>query len=101
MSEKTMTDHNKRLIIIIATTATLLLIPWIAMQFTDDVNWTRSDFVVAAILLLGTGLLCNLAINKVNRTKHRIAICIILLALLIVIWAELAVGIIGSPFSGS
>ena len=96
-----MTDQNKRLIIIVATTAVLLLIPWIAMQFTDDVNWTRSDFVVAAILLLGTGLLCNLVINKVNRQKHRIAICIILMALLIVIWAELAVGVFGTPFAGS
>ncbi|MDB5696794.1 MAG: hypothetical protein JWN21_2337, partial [Sphingomonas bacterium] len=31
--------------------ATLLLIPAIAMQFTAEVNWTASDFVVMGVLL--------------------------------------------------
>ncbi len=91
---------NKRLIIIVLTIAILLLIPLTAMQFTDEVNWTLFDFVVAGTLLLGTGLMCELAIRKINKIKYRIAICVALLVALLLIWAELAVGIFGTPFSG-
>jgi len=84
---------NNRLLIISFITAMLLLIPLIAMQFTKEVNWTLFDFVVAGILLFGTGLLCELAIRKINNPKHRIAACIAILAVLLIVWAELAVGI--------
>ena len=95
-----MIKQNKRLIGIALTVLLLLLIPLIAMQFTDEVNWTVLDFVVAAILLLGTGLLCELVIRKINKIKYRIAICVVLLAALLLTWAELAVGIFGTPFGG-
>lgn len=91
---------DKRLLIIILTSLILLLIPLIAMQFTDKVNWTLSDFVVAGALLLGTGLMCELVIRKVKKIKFRIAICVALLIVLFLIWVELAVGIYGTPFSG-
>lgn len=71
----------------------LLLIPFIAMQFTDEVNWALLDFVVAGVLLLGTGLLCELALRRVKKIKYRIAICATLLLAMLLIWAELAVGI--------
>jgi uncharacterized membrane protein len=32
--------------------------------------------------------------------QHRVAICVTLLAVLFIIWAELAVGIFGTPFGG-
>lgn len=92
--------QNKRLIIILLASATLLIIPLIAMQFTDEVNWILSDFVVAGALLLGTGLICEFVIRKVNKIKYRIIICVALLAILFLIWAELAVGIFGTSFGG-
>ncbi len=55
--------QNKRLIIIVITLVILLLIPLMAMQFTDEVNWTLSDFVVAGALLLGTVLICEFVIR--------------------------------------
>jgi len=90
--------ENKRLIIIVITLITLLLIPFIAMQFTDEVNFTLLDFVVAGVLLLSTGLIGELLIRKVNKKNYRIAILIVLF--IILIWVELAVGIFGTPFSG-
>ena len=92
--------QNKRFNIIMLTSTILLLIPLITMQFTDEVNWTLFDFVVAGALLIGTGLMCELVIRKVNKTKYRIAICIALLIVLLLIWADLAVGIFGTPLSG-
>jgi len=92
---------NKRIIGIVLTAALLLLIPFVAMQFTNEVNWTLFDFMVAFILLSGTGLVCELVLRKVKKTKYRIAICLTILAALLLIWAELAVGIFGTPLAGT
>jgi hypothetical protein len=93
--------QNKRLMIIIVTVATLLLIPLIAMQFTEEVNWSPADFVIMGGLLLGTGLMIDLVLRKVKGTFNRIAICVLVFFALLLVWAELAVGIFGSPFAGS
>ena len=70
------------------------------MQFTEEVNWSIGDFIVAGVLLLGTGLLFELIIRKVKEPKYRIAIYISILVLLFLVWAELAVGIFGTSFGG-
>jgi hypothetical protein len=61
------------------------------MQFTDEVAWTLSDFLVAGVLLFGTGLIFVLAASKMPR--YRVIIGIMLAAVLVSFWAELAVGI--------
>jgi hypothetical protein len=96
-----MITQTQRLIGIVLTVALLLLIPFLAMQFTEEVNWTLFDFIVAGILLLGTGLLCELVIRKVNHTGYRMALCGFILIVLLLIWAELAVGIFETPLAGS
>jgi hypothetical protein len=96
-----MISKNKRLTGIVLTVALLLLIPLIAMLFTDEVNWTLSDFVVAGILLLGTGLMCEFVMRKVNKSGYRIAMILAILIVFALIWLELAVGIFGTPFAGS
>ena len=93
--------QNKRLIAILLTVAVLLLIPLIAMQFTDEVNWTLSDFVVMGILLLGTGLMCEFLLRKVKKIGYRVVFVGIVLTAFLLIWLELAVGIFGTPFAGS
>ena len=95
-----MTMQNKRLIIIVFATALLLLIPLIAMQFTSEVNWTLSDFIVGGALLVGTGLVFDLILRKIKNINYRIFISIALLMVLLFIWAELAVGIFGTPIGG-
>jgi peptidoglycan/LPS O-acetylase OafA/YrhL len=92
---------NKRLIGIVLIVTLILLIPLIAMQFTKEVNWTLLDFIVAGILLLGTGLLCDLVSRKVNKIVYRIVICAAILAVLLLIWVQLAVGIFGRLFGGT
>ena len=96
-----MIKQNKRLIGIVLTVALLLLIPLMAMQFTNEVDWKLPDFVIMGVLLLGTGLLCELVMRKVKKIGHRIVICGVLLLALFLIWAELAVGIFRTPFAGS
>lgn len=71
------------------------------MLFTDEVNWTLFDFVIAGVLLIVIGLMCEVTMSKIKKIKYRIAICLALLVVLFLIWAELAVGIFGLPFSGN
>ena len=92
---------NKRLKYILLIVAVILLIPLIAMQFTDEVNWNLLDFVVAAVLLLGTGLILDLISRKIKNIQTRTAISVALVIVFLLVWAELAVGIFGSPISGS
>jgi hypothetical protein len=70
------------------------------MQFTNEVNWTIFDFIVAGVLLLSTGLLLELALRIVQKFTYRLAICGTILLGFFIVWAELAVGIIGTRFAG-
>jgi Kef-type K+ transport system membrane component KefB len=92
---------NKRIILIFSGIAILLLIPLIAMQFTHEVDWSMADFVIMGILLSATGILCELILRKVRSIKIRILLCGAILFGFFLIWAELAVGIFGTPYAGS
>jgi hypothetical protein len=91
----------KTVLIVFAIVFILLLIPLLAMQFTDEVHWTVFDFIIAGVLLFTTGLVIQFVLKKVKNTKHRILICGIILILLFLLWAELAVGIFGSAVAGN
>ncbi len=96
---------SKRLKIIMGIAALLLLVPLIAMQFSKEVNWELRDFVIAGVLLFGTGLLIELILRTVLRTVknrlHRVLLLAFTILALLLIWIELGVGIFGSPFAGS
>jgi|APEBP8051073302_1049394.scaffolds.fasta_scaffold29865_1 hypothetical protein len=96
-----MTTQSKRLLFILAAVPILLLIPYIAMQFSNGVDWKLLDFATMGMLLLGTGLLCEFVLRKVKGTKGRILMCGLVLLAFLLIWAELAVGIFGTAFAGS
>ena len=96
-----MTLLNKRLGFIIISIFALLSIPLIAMQFTTQVNWSPLDFLIMGLLLLSVGLVIELVLRKVRKKEHRILLIITSLFVFLLVWAELAVGIFGSPFAGS
>lgn len=86
---------------IIGIVAILLMIPLVAMQFTSEVKWTLSDFMVAAVLLLGTGFAYNYIAKAAKDNKYRPAMIAALLIAFVLVWAELAVGIFNTPFAGN
>ena len=49
----------------------LLLIPLIAMQLTNEVNWSFFDFIIMGVLLTITGLLIGIIFQKVKNSKNR------------------------------
>ena len=74
----------------------LLALPAIAMHFTDEVHWTPLDFGFAAVLLfaLGTGL--EFAMRFGGRTPKGLGIAIASVAGFLTLWANAAVGFIGT-----
>lgn len=96
-----MTASNKRLTYILLSVVVLLLIPFFGMQFSNEVNWSAFDFIVAGVLLFGTGLTIEGVLRFVKSRNKRILLCIGILFALFLLWAELAVGIFGSPIAGS
>ncbi|MFK5947963.1 MAG: hypothetical protein QM500_04220 [Methylococcales bacterium] len=94
MNIKTTDIINRKNIFLWIAVATgiLLLIPYIAMQFTNEVNWEIGDFIVMSFLLFSTGSLFVLISRKTNQ-KHRVVLGAILVIVFLYVWAELAVGI--------
>ena len=79
----------------------LLLIPIIVMQLTDEVNWSFFDFIIMGIMLSITGLSLRIIIKKIKYYKYRNIFIAIIVMIFILIWAELGVGLFGTPFAGS
>ena len=94
-------NKNKRLFRILLCVPLLLLIPLIGMQFSSEVTWSLLDFLVMGVLLVSVGLTIELVLRKVPSMDNRILYFAIIIILFLLIWAELAVGIFGSPFAGS
>lgn len=92
-NQTTLHIQNKRLVTILSFIALLLCVPLVAMQFTNEVNWSLLDFAAMGILLVGAGITCELVLRKVRARKYRILFCGIVLAAFFLVWAELAVGI--------
>ena len=93
---KTGNTTYKAAIRIALATGFLLLLPLLAMQFTNEVVWDVADFIVAGVLLFGTGLTYKLAAIKVGNIVYRSAVGFAFTAAFILIWVNGAVGIIGS-----
>lgn len=92
---------NKRFLLILLSIPVLLSIPLIAMQFSDEVDWNAFDFLVMGALLLMVGIAVEGILRKVRSVIGRVVMLFVIGLLFLLIWAELAVGIIGTPFAGS
>lgn len=101
MPEQNNVSVKKSIIRIGLLTACILLVPLVAMQFSDEVNWSPADFVIAGALLVGTGLVFEFVVRKIANPRRRLILGSILVLAFLLIWADLAVGIFGLPWSGS
>ena len=84
---------RRSMLAVAAITAMLLLVPLIAMQFTDEVSWGPGDFVVAGLLLFGAGMGMVVGVRLMKTTAARVAVVTCIAVGLVLVWAELAVGL--------
>ncbi len=95
-----MMTQNQRSILLYSIPLLTLSIPLIAMQFTREVKWTFSDFMIMGILLFATVFTIDFVLKKFKTLKPRLILVTGIVVLLLLVWAELAVGIFESPFAG-
>ncbi|PZP40169.1 MAG: hypothetical protein DI598_19490 [Pseudopedobacter saltans] len=96
-----MMTQSQRSTLLYSIPFVILSIPLMAMQFTKEVNWTISDFLVMGILLFTTVFTIDFVLKKFKTLKSRLILIVGIVVLLALVWAELAVGIFGSPLAGS
>jgi hypothetical protein len=78
------------------TAALLLLSPWVAMRFTGEVAWGLADFAVFGAMLFVACGTYELAANLTRNPSYRAAVGVAIGAAFILVWLNLAVGIIGN-----
>lgn len=83
-------------------TLLFLTVPLVAMQFTHEVTWTVGDFIVMGALLFCTGSAFVLLIRNAPNWINRLAFASAIGSTFLLIWANLAVGLIGGgPHAGN
>lgn len=87
---------SQSLLKLAGTTAVLLAIPFIGMQFSDEINWSTSDFIIAGLLIFISGLAYLLFTKGSSDLVFKSACALSLFSTLLMIWANLAVGLIGN-----
>ena len=92
---------QKRFSVYITCILLVLLLPLIAMQYTDEINWQLTDFIVAGVLLILTSIAIETSLRLFSNKNHKTIFIVIILFVLLLLWAEMAVGIFGSPIAGS
>lgn len=90
--QKTFTQST---LIVAAITLLILAIPLVAMEFTNEVNWTPLDFVIMGLLLFTTGFTYMLILRYSPNFIYRAAVTVAVGATFLMIWANMAVGLIG------
>jgi hypothetical protein len=79
-----------------SSAACLLLVPWVAMQFTREVDWGVADFLVMGALLAVVCALYELATWLSDNTAYRLGFAVAIVTAFLTIWVNLAVGMLGS-----
>lgn len=77
-------------------TLIILSIPLVAMQFTGEVKWSASDFIIMGSLIFSTGLSYVLLTRSSPNIIYRLAFAIAVGSTFLLVWINLAVGLIGS-----
>lgn len=79
----------------------ILLVPLVAMQFSDEWDWNLGDFIIVGILLAGVGVAYQMVISGWKNNSRQVVIGALIAVTMVLLWIELAVGIFGSPIAGS
>ena len=87
---------NKSILLIAFAVGLFLLLVSVAMRFTDGEGWSPFDYIFAGTFLFGTGLAFELVSRRARTLEYRAALGAALVGAFLLIWINLAVGIIGS-----
>lgn len=93
---KNKTTFSKSILGVALGTILILVVPAVAMQFTDEVNWSVIDFITMGALIFGTGTSFVVVLRYATNNIYKVAMVGAFGTTFLMIWANLAVGLIGS-----
>ena len=94
MESKGVVARNWDIISVFVVTALILMLPLIAMQFSEEVDWKPGDFLIIGVILIAAGLAFVYTARRVDDAGRRLALAAAFFVALLYVWAELAVGVI-------
>jgi len=89
-----MFNFSKRIVTYILIVIAILSLPLIAMQFTNEVNWTLFDFFMASFLIITSLTLIEITLQNFKNKTFKITTVFVILFLFLLIWGDLSVGIL-------
>lgn len=92
---------SSRALFLICAALSLLLIPLVAMQFSDEVQWSPFDFAVMGAMLIALSVGVEVVLRMVRATLGRVLLVGAVVLVFLLVWAEVAVGVFGTPLAGS
>lgn len=88
--------------IVAAGTLLVLLIPFVGtIASSGGFRWNTFDFVVMGTLLFGVGMLAMTILRSATGSQRKLIALAVVGFAFFLLWAELAVGLFGSPVAGS
>ncbi|MGV6829947.1 MAG: hypothetical protein ACWA5P_00105 [bacterium] len=91
----------KRFLGFLLVSLLLLVIPLIANYLSSSFNWTTSDFLIAGIILISLSIGIEVILRFIKKKEHKPLLIFLLIAVFVLLFMELAVGIFGTPLAGN
>ena len=88
-----MKNKTRRNLFIFGTITLLILtIPLVAMQYTNEVNWTIGDFIFAGVLLFGSGAFYEFVSRNMQNPRRKLFVGLVVIFFVLLVWAGAATG---------
>ena len=88
--------QKKDVLDVVIGTGMILLLPLVGTFISEEVVWNLADFVMAAFLLMSTGFTYKFMSSKFKGLSYRMAVSVAVLAVLLLAWMNMAVGLLGN-----
>lgn len=84
---------KQSIVLLLAVTCAVLVIPLVATILTTDFDWGIEDFLFAGLIIFNAGFIYERGIRTITDSTHRIIAAAFLVIIVALIWIEAAVGI--------
>lgn len=78
-----------------------LLVPLVANQISEQVNWNAMDFIIMGTFLIFSAYWIQKVIKKIKSKSKKVVFISLIMLIFLLLWIEMAVGIFNSPIAGS
>ena len=78
-----------------------LIIPLVANQISEQVNWNAMDFIIMGTFLIFSAYWIQKVIKKIKSKSKKVVFISLIMLIFLLLWIEMAVGIFNSPIAGS